>query len=118
LSEYSIGSKVYMPRISWYDASLLLFEQPENFVMSNVSNLYDLGVVTAFISSRPASGITATTNVTQVSKPVLVTPSQPLLLPKPTVQQVMVKKVTISKLFLPYFSTQCILAIRQQIKNT
>lgn len=49
--------------------------------------LHFLGVVTAFISSRPTSGITVSTNVSQVQKPVLVTPSQPLLLPKPSIHQ-------------------------------
>lgn len=55
---------------------------------SLVGTTSNQGVVTAFISSRPNNGITSTTNVTQVSKPVLLTPSQPLLLPKPSIQKV------------------------------
>ncbi|XP_066930832.1 transcription factor Dp-1-like [Clytia hemisphaerica] len=64
-------------------------------LVTNLTNLVgtvgtssNQGVVTAFISSRPTSGITATTNGTQMTKPVIVTPSQPLLLPKPSVQKV------------------------------
>lgn len=64
-------------------------------LVTNLTNLVgtvgtssNQGVVTAFISSRPNTGITATTNVTHVPKPVIVTPSQPLLLPKPSIQKI------------------------------
>lgn len=63
-------------------------------LVTNLSNLVgtvgtssNQGVVTAFISSRPTSGITMSTNTSQVQKQVLVTPSQPLLLPKPSIHQ-------------------------------
>jgi len=63
-------------------------------LVTNLSNLVgtagtttNQGVVTAFISSRPTSGITVSTNMSQVQKQVLVTPSQPLLLPKPSIHQ-------------------------------
>ena len=53
-----------------------------------------VGAVTAFISSRPNMGLTSSTNITQVPKPVIVAPTQPLLLPKPHVQQKQVRIVS------------------------
>ncbi|XP_057302523.1 transcription factor Dp-1-like isoform X1 [Hydractinia symbiolongicarpus] len=45
------------------------------------------GMVTAFISSRPSANITSTTNITQITQPIIVAPTQPLLLPKPNIQR-------------------------------